>query len=202
MKSGLKIGVLAVQGAFIEHKRMLESLGCECVELRKKSDICDIDALVLPGGESTVQGKLLRELDMFDALKEKIANGLPVLATCAGLILLASHISNDDNIYFGTLPVTVKRNAYGRQLGSFHTIREMKGIGQVPMTFIRAPYIEKCGEGAEVLAEVDGNIVAVKYKEQYGLAFHPELDEDDRIHEAFLNSVKKYAKKNSPNTWL
>ena len=98
--------------------------------------------------------------------------------------------------------MTVKRNAYGRQLGSFHTIREMKEIGQVPMTFIRAPYIEKCGEGAEVLAEVDGNIVAVKYKEQYGLAFHPELDEDDRIHEAFLNSVKKYAKKNSPNTWL
>ena len=92
MKSGLKIGVLAVQGAFIEHKRMLESLDCECVELRQKSDICDIDALVLPGGESTVQGKLLRELDMFDALKEKIANGLPVLATCAGLILLASHI--------------------------------------------------------------------------------------------------------------
>ena len=202
MKSGLKIGVLAVQGAFIEHKRMLESLGCECVELRKKSDICDIDGLVLPGGESTVQGKLLRELDMFDELKGRIANGLPVLATCAGLILLASHISNDDNVYFGTLPVTVKRNAYGRQLGSFHTIREMKGIGQVPMTFIRAPYIEKCGEGAEVLAEVDGNIVAVKYKEQYGLAFHPELDEDDRIHEAFLNSVKKYAKKNSPNTWL
>ena len=202
MKSGLKIGVLAVQGAFIEHKRMLESLGCECVELRQKSDICDLDGLVLPGGESTVQGKLLRELDMFDELKERIANGLPVLATCAGLILLASHISNDDNVYFGTLPVTVKRNAYGRQLGSFHTIREMKGIGQVPMTFIRAPYIEKCGEGAEVLAEVDGNIVAVKYKEQYGLAFHPELDEDDRIHEAFLNSVKKYAKKNSPNTWL
>ena len=202
MKSGLKIGVLAVQGAFIEHKRMLESLGCECVELRQKSDICDLDGLVLPGGESTVQGKLLRELDMFDELKERIANGLPVLATCAGLILLASHISNDDNVYFGTMPVTVKRNAYGRQLGSFHTIREMKGIGQVPMTFIRAPYIEKCGEGAEVLAEVDGNIVAVKYKKQYGLAFHPELDEDDRIHEAFLNSVKKYAKKNSPNTWL
>ena len=112
------------------------------------------------------------------------------------------HLSNDGHVYFGTMPVTVKRNAYGRQLGSFHTIREMKGIGQVPMTFIRAPYIEKCGEGAEVLAEVDGNIVAVKYKEQYGLAFHPELDEDDRIHEAFLNSVKKYAKKNSPNTWL
>ena len=118
---------------------------------------------------------------------------MPVLATCAGLILLAGQLSNDEHVYFGTMPVTVKRNAYGRQLGSFHTIREMKGIGPVPMTFIRAPYIETCGEGAEVLAEVDGNIVAVKYKEQYGLAFHPELDEDDRIHEAFLESVKKYA---------
>ena len=124
MKSGLKIGVLAVQGAFIEHKRMLESLGCECVELRQKSDICDIDALVLPGGESTVQGKLLRGLDMFDALKEKIANGLPVLATCAGLILLASHISNDDNVYFGTLPVTVKRNATA---GSLEALKPLQG---------------------------------------------------------------------------
>lgn len=97
--------------------------------------------------------------------------------------------------------MTVKRNAYGRQLGVSHHQGNERNR-QVPMTFIRAPYIEKCGEGAEVLAEVDGNIVAVKYKEQYGLAFHPELDEDDRIHEAFLNSVKKYAKKNSPNTWL
>ena len=138
MKSGLKIGVLAVQGAFIEHKRMLESLGCECVELRKKSDICDIDGLVLPGGESTVQGKLLRELDMFDELKGRIANGLPVLATCAGLILLASHISNDDNVYFGTLPVTVKRNAYGRQLGSFEATARFDNSFDFTMTFIRA----------------------------------------------------------------
>lgn len=199
----MKIGILAVQGAFAEHKTKLEKLGVRCVELRKKEDLDGgFDGLVLPGGESTVQGKLLRELEIFEPLKEKIQAGMPVLATCAGVILLADHLSNDGHVYFGTMPVTVKRNAYGRQLGSFHTIREMKGIGQVPMTFIRAPYIEKCGEGAEVLAEVDGNIVAVKYKEQYGLAFHPELDEDDRIHEAFLNSVKKYAKKNSPNTWL
>ena len=98
MISGLNLGDLAEQRTFYQHKRMLESLGCECVELRKKSDICDIDGLVLPGGESTVQGKLLRELDMFDELKGRIANGLPVLATCAGLILLATHISNDDNV--------------------------------------------------------------------------------------------------------
>ena len=183
MKSGLKIGVLAVQGAFIEHKHMLESLGCECVELRRKSDICDLDGLVLPGGESTVHGKLLRELDMFDELKKRIANGLPVLATCAGLILLASHISNDDNVYFGTLPVTVKRNAYGRQLGSF----------DFTMTFIRAPYVEAIDASAKndvrVLAEYDGKIVGVQYKNQIGLAFHPELDDDTRIHERFLEMI-------------
>ena len=192
----MKIGILAVQGAFAEHKSKLEKLGADCVELRKKEDLdSGFYGLVLPGGESTVQGKLLRELEMFAVLKEKIQAGLPVLATCAGLILLADHLSNDGHVYFGTMPVTVKRNAYGRQLGSFHTEEEMKGIGKVPMTFIRAPYIEKCKEGAEILAEVDGKIVAVKYKEQYGLSFHPELDEDNRIHEAFLDSVKRYAGK-------
>ena len=193
MKSGLKIGVSAVQGAFIEHKRMLESLGCECVELRRKSDICDLDGLVLPGGESTVQGKLLRELDMFDELKERIANGLPVLATCAGLILLASHISNDDNVYFGTLPVTVKRNAYGRQLGSFEATARFDNSFDFTMTFIRAPYVEAIDDSAKndvhVLAEYDGKIVGVQYKNQIGLAFHPELDDDTRIHERFLEMI-------------
>ena len=189
----MKIGILAVQGAFAEHKSKLEKLGAACVELRKKEDLdCGFSGLVLPGGESTVQGKLLRELDMFDTLKEKIQAGMPVLATCAGLILLADHLSNDEHVYFGTMPVTVKRNAYGRQLGSFHTVQQMEGIGEVPMTFIRAPYSEKCGEEAKVLAKVDGNIVAVKYKQQYGLAFHPELDGDDRIHKMFLDAVKEY----------
>lgn len=189
----MKIGILAVQGAFAEHRTKLEKLGAQCIELRKREDLDGgFDGLVLPGGESTVQGKLLRELDMFQPLKEKIEAGMPVLATCAGLILLADHLSNDEHVYFGTMPVIVKRNAYGRQLGSFHTVQKMKGIREVPMTFIRAPYIEKCGEGAEVLAEVEENIVAVKYKEQYGLAFHPELDEDDTIHSAFLESVKRY----------
>ena len=188
MKSGLKIGVLAVQGAFIEHKRMLESLGCECIELRQKSDICDIDGLVLPGGESTVQGKLLRELDMFDALKEKIANGLPVLATCAGLILLASHISNDDNVYFGTLPVTVRRNAYGRQLGSFFTHDSFNGR-EIPMSFIRAPFISDIGS-AEVLGETGGHIVAARYKNQLVTAFHPELCDDMYVYEYFLSMMK------------
>ena len=139
----MKIAVLALQGAFIEHEKKLEQLGATCIELRQKSDLDqDFDGLVLPGGESTVQGKLLKELDMFDDLQKRIQDGLPTLATCAGLILLAKEIENQNQTYFSTIPMMVKRNAYGRQLGSFHTIEEMKGIGKVPMTFIRAPYIE------------------------------------------------------------
>lgn len=188
----MRIAVLAVQGAFIEHRRKLDALGVSCIELRKKEDLqTSFDGLILPGGESTVQGKLLRELDMYDTLRERIRAGMPVLGTCAGLILLAEKLTNDDHVYFGTLPVSVKRNAYGRQLGSFRTVQEMKGIGEVPMTFIRAPYIEAAGDGVEVLATVDGNIVAVKYGVQYGLSFHPELDEDNRIHEMFLDTVRK-----------
>ena len=196
----MRIAILAVQGAFMEHRRKLEALGAACMELRCKEDLEEpFDGLVFPGGESTVQGKLLKELGMYDRLKEKIENGMPVLATCAGLILLAEKLTNDDHVYFGTLPVSVKRNAYGRQLGSFHTVQELKGIGRVPMTFIRAPYIEKAENGAEVLAAVDGNIVAVKYGAQYGLSFHPELDEDNRIHEMFLNTVEnRVAKMKTP----
>ena len=187
----MKIAVLAVQGAFIEHEKMLESLGAETIELRQKSDLeQDFDGIVLPGGESTVQGKLLKELDMYDALKEKIEQGMPVLATCAGLILLAEELSNDDKRHFATLPVCVKRNAYGRQLGSFHYDGEIKGLGVYPMEFIRAPYIESVKPGVEVLAEVDGHIVAVKYQNQIELAFHPELSDDTRIHQMFLDMIK------------
>lgn len=186
----MRVAILAVQGAFIEHRKKLESLGAECIELRKKEDLEQpFDGLVLPGGESTVQGKLLRELEMYDFLKEKIESGMPVLATCAGLILLAEHLSNDEHVYFGTLPVTVRRNAYGRQLGSFHTDAEVKGIGEVPMTFIRAPYIETADEQVQVLAHVDDRIVAVQYGAQIGLSFHPELDADKRIHEKFLELI-------------
>ncbi|EOS73974.1 pyridoxal 5'-phosphate synthase, glutaminase subunit Pdx2 [Dorea sp. 5-2] len=187
----MKVAVLAVQGAFIEHQKKLENLGVSCIELRKKDDLEEnFDGLILPGGESTVQGKLLKELGMYPLLKEKIVCGMPVLATCAGLILLAEKLTNDQHVYFGTLPVKVKRNAYGRQLGSFHTEQEMKGIGKVPMTFIRAPYIEEVGDGVEILSSVKGKIVAVKCGVQYGMAFHPELDRDNRIHEMFLDTVR------------
>ncbi|MDD6627396.1 MAG: pyridoxal 5'-phosphate synthase glutaminase subunit PdxT [Lachnospiraceae bacterium] len=189
--SSKKIAVLAVQGAFAEHIDRMKKLGAECIELRQRADLeQDFDGLILPGGESTVQGKLLRELSIFEPLREKIQIGLPVFGTCAGLILLAQELSNDEHVYFGTLPVRVQRNAYGRQLGSFHTEQEVKGIGKVPMTFIRAPYIESVVQSGEkrveILAEVDGRIVAVRYGNQLGVAFHPELDADNRIHEMFL----------------
>ena len=188
----MKNAVLALQGAFIEHEKKLEQLGATCIELRQKSDLDqDFDGLVLPGGESTVQGKLLKELEMFDDLQKRIQDGLPTLATCAGLILLADRIVNQDQTYFSTIPMTVKRNAYGRQLGSFHTIEEMKGLGKVPMTFIRAPYIESVQEGVDILSEVNDHIIAVQYKNQLALAFHPELDENHSIHQYFINMIKK-----------
>lgn len=186
----MKVAVLAVQGAFIEHEKMLQNLGVECLELRKAQDLGqDYDGLVLPGGESTVQGKLLKELGMFDELQKQIAGGMPTFATCAGLILLAKKISNDDKSYFQTMPVTVKRNAYGRQLGSFHSDSDIAGIGSYPMEFIRAPYVEEAEEGVEVLATVDGRIVGVRFQNQTGFAFHPELTDDIRLHEEFVKSL-------------
>ena len=148
------VGVLALQGAFREHIEALNTLGAEAKEIRKLSDLANLDGIILPGGESTVQGKLLRELDMLNPLRDMILSGLPVLATCAGLILLSKTIENDENRYLATLPVTVKRNAYGRQLGSFYYEGGIKGIGTYPMEFIRAPYIESVGDDVEILAEV------------------------------------------------
>lgn len=189
----MTIAVVAVQGAFIEQEQRLQELGVDCIELRKKEDLEQpYDGIVLPGGESTVQGKLLKELDMFDTIHKQIQEGMPVFATCAGLILLAGELENDTRSYFKTLPVTVRRNAYGRQLGSFYIEQEVKGIGVVPMTFIRAPYISKVDSKVEVLATVEEHIVAVKYKNQLAMSFHPELDEDVRIHQKFVEMVKAY----------
>ena len=188
-----RIGILALQGAFAEHKVAIVKLGAEPIEIRQKIDLLDpsLEALIIPGGESTVIGKLLKELDMFDELQKRINEGLPVFGTCAGLILLAKRISNDNNNYLDVMDVTVRRNAYGRQLGSFQVEKEFKGLGVVPMTFIRAPYIEKdnLGLGVEVLAEVDGNIVAARQNNIFVTAFHPELTEDLSVHRYFLDMV-------------
>lgn len=196
----MKIGILAVQGAFIEHKKRLEELGAECFEIRNKSDLIhEIDGLVLPGGESTVQGKLLKELELFDQLQERIKSGLPVLATCAGLILLAENLKNDSVRHFATLPVTVVRNAFGRQLGSFYIEQEFGTLGKVPMTFIRAPVIETVGKNVEILSVVcdsenakenNKKIVAVRFKDQLAMSFHPELNSDNKIYEYFLEMLE------------
>ena len=183
----MTIAILAMQGAFLEHGQMLDRLGVEHFEIRKKEDLNrHFDGLILPGGESTVMRKLLIELDIYDTLKQKIEDGLPVFGTCAGLILLAERVE-DGVPCFGTMNILAKRNAYGRQLGSFHSDAEYDGLGQVPMTFIRAQYIAQSGEGVEILAEVDGKIVAARQGRQLVTAFHPELDGDTRIHEYFLN---------------
>lgn len=207
----MRIGVLAVQGAYAEHEQMLAQIGVDSFEIRQKKDLKqEMDGLILPGGESTVMGKLLREQDILEDLREKIVGGLPVLGTCAGLILLAQEVKEKrekgnsekpridqesvtgysgkmNKQYLATLPVTVCRNAYGRQLGSFRAEGEIKGIGTFPMTFIRAPYVSACQEGVEVLAEVDGRIVGVRYQNQIGLAFHPEVTGDIRIHTWFAD---------------
>lgn len=181
-----KIAVLALQGAFAEHEQMLHRLGAETFQIRQLADWQQPkDGLIIPGGESTVQLKLLRELDLLNPVKEAILNGLPVFGTCAGLILLSqSHLA--------TMDIEAQRNAYGRQLGSFYTEEAMAEVGsKVPMTFIRAPYISKvCGD-TRILAEVEGRIVAARQGNQLVTAFHPELNEDTRIHEYFLAMTRQ-----------
>lgn len=182
----MTVGILALQGAFEEHGQMLDRLGAEHFEIRQKKALeREFDALILPGGESTVMGKLLRELELYEPLRRKILEGMPVFGTCAGLLLLAKEVE-DGNRCLATMDIRAKRNAYGRQLGSFYTEEEFKGLGKIPMTFIRAPYIAETFGTAEILAEADGKIVAARQGNQLVCAFHPELNGDTRVHEYFL----------------
>ena len=181
----MRIAVLALQGAFIEHRQMLERLGVESFEVRQLRDWQQPkDGLIIPGGESTTMMRLLHDLQLYDPIREAIQKGLPTFGTCAGLILL-------DRQHLGTMDIDARRNAYGRQLGSFRTEAPFRGIDhRVPMTFIRAPYIDKVGDGVEVLAQVDGRMVAARQGRQLVTAFHPELDDDTAVHRLFLESVQ------------
>ncbi|MCR5455591.1 MAG: pyridoxal 5'-phosphate synthase glutaminase subunit PdxT [Bacteroidales bacterium] len=178
----MRIAILALQGAFEEHRQMLLKYGVESFLVRNLADYQQQkDALIIPGGESTTMSKLLHDLSLWDVVKNDIENGLPVLGTCAGLIML-------DNKHLATMNIEVKRNAYGRQLGSFFTEGNFVGISSpIPMTFIRAPYITKVGDGVEVLATVDGNIVAARQGNQLVTAFHPELNDDFGVYEYFFS---------------
>lgn len=186
----MKIGVLCLQGAFIEHIKILNTLGIETFEIRQERDILDnhFDGLVLPGGESTTMGKLLHELNLFEHMQNAIKNGTPVFGTCAGMILLAKKLDNDDKVHFGTMNITAKRNAYGRQLGSFAVVDKFHNM-DIPMTFIRAPYVSEKGENVQVLSVVDEKIVAVREGNQLATAFHPELTECVEVHKYFIDMI-------------
>ena len=186
----MKVGILALQGAFAEHARVLDQLGVESVEIRNLDDFQqdqnDLSGLILPGGESTTMGKLLRDQNMLIPIREAILSGLPAFGTCAGLILLAKEITSQDESHLGTMDMVVERNAYGRQLGSFFTEAECKGVGKIPMTFIRGPIISRVGEGVDILATVDNQIVAAQEKNMLVTSFHPELTDDVGLHQYFI----------------
>ena len=181
----MRIAVLALQGAFLEHEMMLRKLGVDCFEVRQLEDWQqEKDGLIIPGGESTTQGKLLRDLGLLTPIREAIEGGLPVFGTCAGLILLAHEVE-------GNSPSAPVPPRLATMHTSFHTEACFKGIdGGIPMTFIRAPYIKEASEEVEVLSEVGGHIVAARQGSQLVTAFHPELDDDMRVHEYFLKMVK------------
>jgi 5'-phosphate synthase pdxT subunit len=186
----VKVGVLALQGAFREHREVLEALGAEAVEVRTPQDLASLDALIMPGGESTTMSMLLDSSGLREPLRRALAEGLPAFGTCAGMILLARDVvdGRPDQTSFGAIDVAVRRNAYGRQRDSFETPLTVVGLagGSFPGVFIRAPRIEAAGPTVEVLAEHDGHPVLARSGAVWVASFHPELSGDLRLHEWFL----------------
>jgi 5'-phosphate synthase pdxT subunit len=184
----VKVGVLALQGGFEAHAKVLVGLGATPAIVRTPADLDDLDALVIPGGESTTMTLGIEREELAEPLRELAVRGTPVLGTCAGLIML-------DRDHLGVLDVTTKRNAFGRQLRSFEADLEIKGIEGPPVraVFIRAPWIEETGEDVEVLAEVEGHPVAVREGNIVAVAFHPELTDDPRVHRLLLESMRAAA---------
>ena len=191
----MPIGVLALQGDFREHIATLEACGADAIAVRTIGELKRCNALVIPGGESTVMHKLAVNYGLFEPIKKLIANGFPVFGTCAGLIMLADEIIDgiEGQAGFGGLPVSVRRNAFGNQLDSFETDLEFTGIDGEPIhaAFIRAPIVERVGDGVEVLSKLsDGRIVAVRSGNLLGISFHPEVTGENRVHEYFLKMVQ------------
>jgi 5'-phosphate synthase pdxT subunit len=187
----VRVGVLALQGAFVEHRHALERLGHEVVEVRLPDDLASVDALVIPGGESTTIGKLLVDYSLLEPIRRRVQEGMPTLGTCAGAIVLAKDIGRDQPL-IGTMDMVVNRNAFGRQIQSFETDLRIPAIGEKPIRaiFIRAPIITSVGPKAEVLARLDdGTIVAARQGNMVATAFHPELSGDDRFHAYWLETT-------------
>lgn len=192
MSASARIGVLALQGAYAAHAEVLAGFGVQVCEVRLPTDLAQCDALVMPGGESATMSKLLETSSLFDPIARRVATGMPVLGTCAGMILLSRAVldGRSDQRSFVAIDIDVQRNAYGRQLDSFETDIEVRGLDSpFRAVFIRAPRIVRCGAGVEVLAEFDGAAVLVRSNAVMAASFHPELAGDDRIHRMFLGTV-------------
>jgi 5'-phosphate synthase pdxT subunit len=189
----LKIGVLGIQGAIQEHLSILRNAGVEPSWVKDRKELDSVEALVMPGGESTTMIKLLKRFEMWEALRNRIEDGMPVLATCAGMILLSKKIENVVNQdSLGVLDISVKRNGYGRQINSFEVDLQIDEIGPEPFraVFIRAPKIESIGGEVRVLTSYDGSPVLVRQNNMLAASFHPELTGDLRIHRYFLKMVE------------
>lgn len=188
----MKVGVLALQGAFARHAEHVESLGWPAVEVRTPADLAGVDLLVLPGGESTTISMLLERAGLWEPLAERVADGMPTLGTCAGMILLGHDIldGRPDQRSLGAVDIDVRRNAYGRQVESFETAVQVAGLDvEFPATFIRAPVVERVGPRVDVLASVEDRAVLCRQGPVLVASFHPELSDDGRIHELFLRGV-------------
>jgi len=187
----VKVGVLALQGDVSEHAQTLSDLGADPVEVRTPDALAAIDALILPGGESTTMSMLLESSGLFEPIASRLDDGMPAFGTCAGMILLAKDVLDGraDQRSFGVLDIAVRRNAFGRQVDSFESELDVDGLGTVHAVFIRAPYVERVGDGVEVLARVDDHPVLCREGRVFAAAFHPELSGDLRLHELFLREV-------------
>lgn len=199
------VGVLAVQGDVVDHVRMLESAGVKAITVRRPQELAAVDGLVLPGGESTVMIRLLRQFDLLEPLRRRVADGLPVYGSCAGMILLADEILDGEPGQEGIrgIPMTVRRNAFGRQVASFEAPIDVAGVSEpgrpVTAVFIRAPWVERCDDAVEVLARVDlpgggDAVVAVRHGSLLATSFHPEVTDDARVHAFFVDMVRAAAR--------
>jgi len=188
-----KIGVLAIQGAFREHLEMLNQVADVCgVLVKYEKELDEIDGLIIPGGESTAIGRLLRDFGLLEPLRAKIKAGLPVWGTCAGMIILAKKLINDEIVHLGVMDIEVVRNGYGRQLGSFEATVSVPEVSdeEIPLVFIRAPYAVNVGDDVDVLLEIDGRIVACRQGSMLATAFHPEITNVLAFHKYFVEMTK------------
>lgn len=186
------IGILGYQGSVIEHQRMIELLGVEYRMIKKPEDLLGIDGIIFPGGESTTISKLMHIFGLFTPLQDAIANGLPVFGTCAGMILLAKEVIGED-AHFGLMNIKVRRNAYGSQIDSFgtHAVISEFSSQEIPLVFIRAPWIEEAGKNVKIICKLENRIVCAQEKNILVASFHPELTNDLSVHRYFLNMIEK-----------